>query len=396
MKILMCHNYYKNRGGEDVAFDNEVETLKKWGYDVVLYNKNNTHIKSFSKKIKVFFGFLFSINTFKEIEIILKKEKPDIAHIHNIFSLISPSIYFALKKNKIPIIQTIHNYRFFCSNGLCLRNKKVCIRCKKLKFFNIFKICNTKKFYDFFLSITIYLLRKFSIYNNLIDYFIVPSIFVKNMLLECGFDKQKVIVKRIPLNCTNIVLPKNLDNFIKNEKYFLFIGRLSEEKGIIPLIKLFKEINKIKLKILGEGPLMAYILKFLQYNKLNNIEVYGYVEESFKNILIFNSLSVIFPSIGFETCGLVMVESLKLGTPVIVKNISALPEPIIDGYSGFIYNNLKQLEKVILKLYNMKLSDRYEMRENCQKSFLEFFNEDKNFKIIADIYEKLKNKRIPK
>ena len=396
MKILICHNYYKDRGGEDVVFEYEADTLQSKGYDVVLYCKHNKSINSFIKKIGVFLNFFFSFNTFREVKKIIKKEKPDVAHIHNIFSLISPSIYFVLKRYKIPIIQTIHNFRFFCSNGLCLRNGKICTKCVKNRFSNIFNICNDKKLYDLFLSVVIYFIRKFRIYGRLIDYFIVPSTFVKNKMIECGFEKKKIIVKRIPLNYKNIILQKNFNNFGKGEKYFLFIGRLSEEKGIINLIKLFKEISEIKLKILGNGPLMNAIRKFIECNKLNNIEMLGYVEENFKNILISNSLAVIFPSIGFETCGLVMVESLMIGIPVVVNNISALPEPISDGFNGFVYNNLNQLEEIILKLYSMELSDRYKMRENCQKSFLEFFNEDKNFKIIDDIYKKLKNKKIPK
>ncbi|GAH02473.1 unnamed protein product, partial [marine sediment metagenome] len=115
-----------------------------------------------------------------------------------------------------------------------------------------------------------------------------------------------------------------------------------------------------------------------------------------KNKFISNSLAVIIPSIFFETCGLVLLESLMLGTPVVVNNIGALPESINKGFNGFVYNNLKQLKEIILEIYNMKLSDRYKMRENCQKSFFEFFNEDKNFKIINGIYKKLKNKKIPK
>ena len=151
MKILICHNYYKDRGGEELVFEYEVKTLKKMGYDVILYNNYNTDINSYKKKIGVFLNFFFSFNTFKEVKKIIKKEKPDVAHVHNIFPIISPSIYFILRRYKIPIIQTIHNYRFFCSNGLCLRSGKICTKCVRNRFSNIFNICSNKKLYDLYL-----------------------------------------------------------------------------------------------------------------------------------------------------------------------------------------------------------------------------------------------------
>jgi len=390
MKILICHNYYKERGGEDFVFEYEVKTLKKRGYDVILYNKYNADIKSFIKKIGVFLSFFFSFYTYKEIRKIINKEKPDIAHIHNIFTLISPSIYFTLKRYKIPIIQTIHNFRFFCSNGLCLRNGKICTKCVKNRFSNIFNICNDKKLYDLFLSVIIYFVRKFRMYDRFVDYFIVPSTFVKNKMIACGLSDNKITIKRNTLNSKKNIIIENYYKTYKGKKYFLFIGRLSEEKGIDNLIKIFKEIDNIELKILGDGPLISGISKLIEHDNLNNIKMLGYVKGNLKNKLIFDGLAVIIPSIWFENCPLVLIESLMMGIPVIVNNIGALSEFISNGYNGFVYNNLKQLEEIILKLYSMNQSDRYKMRENCQKSFFEFFNEDKNFQIIDDIYKKLK------
>ncbi len=383
----MCHNYYKNRGGEDVAFDKEVDLLRKNGYEVILYTKHNKEINNFWKKLRIFFNFFFSYQTYKEIDGIIRKNKPDIAHVYNIYSYISPSIYFILKKHKIPIIQTIYNFRFFCSNGLCLRNKNICYTCLKLNFFNIFKICNSKKLYDFQLKISIYLLRKLKIYINFISYFVSPSLFVKNLLVEYGIDEKKIILKKIPINLKEI----NLKSQFYDDKYFLFVGRLSEEKGIINLIDIFKKNKNIKLKIIGDGPLKQSIIKIIKHNNLTNIEILGYISDEEKIKIISRSIAVIFPSIGFETYGLVTLESLMLGTPVIVNNISALPEPIKNGYNGFIYNDLKELENIILKIYDEDLSKLYNLKNNCKKSFHDFYNEETNFKIISDAYINLKN-----
>ncbi|MGQ9621733.1 MAG: glycosyltransferase family 4 protein, partial [Bacteroidales bacterium] len=133
MKVLMVHNFYQSSSptGEDVVFRNEIELLKKNGVAVVTYTKHNDEIKDygFFRKMALPFKNIWSMNTYKEVKRLIKKEKPDIAHFHNIFYLISPSAYYACKKAGVPVVQTLHNFRIFCANGLLMRNGQVCEEC---------------------------------------------------------------------------------------------------------------------------------------------------------------------------------------------------------------------------------------------------------------------------
>ena len=131
MKIVQAHNYYIYSGGEDIVVSNEKKLLEKKGNEVISYKRENYEINEFSffSKLSLIWKSSWSNKTYSEISNIIKKEKLDICHVHNMFPLITPSIYYACNDNKIPIVQTIHNYRFFCTNGLFFRNNHICEEC---------------------------------------------------------------------------------------------------------------------------------------------------------------------------------------------------------------------------------------------------------------------------
>jgi len=388
MRVLFCHNYYKDRGGEDQVFDYESELFKKNGYEVIKYCKRSTDIGNILKNFSVFLNSFFSLKTISEIKKIIEEKRPDIAHIHNIFPIISPSIYYVLQKNKIPIIQTIHNYRFYCSNGLSLKNDKICNKCEELSFKNVFYICNKdKKLYDLLLSLIIYINRKFKVYNK-IDYFIAPSKFIKNKLISFGIGRNKIILRR-----NFVKKSKEKVDGVKNfkTKYFTFIGRISREKGVIELIKVFKEIRNVELMVIGDGPLKNTIERIIKRERISNIKILGFISGEKKDTIISHGIANIIPSICYENCPLVLAECLKGGVPVIVNDLGALSEYIKDEYNGYVYNfnNLNTLREKILKLYSMKSYELDIMRKNCKVSFEVLFSEKKNFEIIDSLYKKL-------
>ena len=386
MKILLCHNYYKDRGGEDEVVDFEKELLSKNGYDVMEYFKKSPDIDNRINNFRIFLSMFFSLRTVFELKKIIKKYKPDVAHIHNIFPIISPSMYYILNKNHIPIVQTMHNYRFYCSNGLGLKNNQICDRCLRLSFKNIFQICSEKKVYDLSLKVIIYFMRKFKIFSGL-NYFIAPSKFMKNSLIRFKIDEEKIILKRNSINIPKYQ-PKNTG---KKGNYFTFIGRLSHEKGIMGLIEIFKDLKYINLQIFGDGPLKDKISNLINQEKLKNIELMGFVTGKIKIDSIYNSTANIIPSICNEVSPVVLVESLKLGIPVIGSNMGSIPEFIKDGYNGNIYNyrDLDMLKEKIIKIYNMNEKERKKIRANCLSSFNYLFDLNTNFDIIKNIYAKL-------
>lgn len=380
MKVLICHNYYNYKGGEEYVVENDIKLLEENGFEVIKYLKENQN------NFITFINFFFSLKTYFEIKNIIKKEKPDVAHIHNIFPSISPSIYYILKKYNIPIVQTIHNYRFYCSNGLSLKNGKVCNKCEVFSIKNIFNICRKdKKLYDFLLGINIFLMRLFKVFDK-VDYFLAPSLFIKEKMVNSGIREKKIIIKRNFLE-SNLAADYNKKDASSNN-YFVFVGRFSKEKGVLSLIRVFKDLSKINLKILGDGPLRNDIINFIKVNDLKNIELLGYIDGSSKYKILENATATIIPSVCYENCPITLIESLALGTPIIANDIGAIPEFIKDNYNGFIYhdNNEEMLKSLILKLSQLDNKDILKLRDNCIEIYKQLFDKNVNFEIVRKLY----------
>jgi len=383
MKIFLAHNYYKCMGGEDIAFTYQKKFLASKGYEIIEYSRSSLEISNFINKLSASFSSIYSILTYKEVEKIIIKNKPQIAHIHNIFPLISPSIYNVLYKYRIPIIQTIHNYRFFCANGICLNGGKACSKCEKLSFRNIFNNCREdNKFYNFLVGLSIYIMRKTDTFSR-ITKFIALSDFVKKKLMRVGINENKITVIRniVPIE----IIKENRKN---NEKpYFLYIGRLSREKGILELIRVFRELKGIKIKILGDGPLYSEIRKMINKNNISNIELYGFIDGEKKYQILNAAHALVVPSICYEVSPLVIMESFKYGVPVIVNNIGSLPENVINGKNGYIYNNLDELKKIILKIASFTENKRRATSFECKKGYSKLFDSEKNLSRLVGLYK---------
>lgn len=390
MKILLVHNYYSDRGGEDIAFDYQKRLLKNYGCSVIEYSKKSSDVDNLFKKAYISINSFYSKKIYKEVKKIILGQKPDIAHIHNIFPVISPSIYDVLYDNDIPIIQTIHSYRFFCANGLCLKNGEVCTKCEKLSIKNIFNSCRQdKKFYDFLLSLNLYIIRKRNVFGK-ISHFIALSNFVKEKLIKVGVDYSRISTIRNIFGENNI--DTNIVKKIEDKKYFIYIGRLSREKGILELIKVFSNLPGINIKVLGDGPLYNKIKEKIETQGNGNIEILGYVGGSEKYKLLSSAYAVIIPSICFEVSPLTIIESFQFGVPVIVNNIGSLPENVIDGENGYIYNDLDELKDKILKVISLDTGQTKIMADECKASYEKLFNKNMNFNLLTNLYNSILDK----
>src|ERR1700690_2012138 len=131
MKVLLVHNFYQSSApsGEDEVFRNEGELLRKKGVEVVTYERYNDDLQQSLRRLRRGFQTIWSRETYRGLKDLLLKERPDIAHFHNIWYLISPSGYAACRETGVPVVQTLHNFRMFCANGLLLSGGRVCEGC---------------------------------------------------------------------------------------------------------------------------------------------------------------------------------------------------------------------------------------------------------------------------
>ncbi|MBN1792897.1 glycosyltransferase family 4 protein [Candidatus Woesearchaeota archaeon] len=384
MKILLIHNKYQHKGGEDSVFEDEKRLLESQGHQIITYMRDNEEIHNYNFFQKLLFPFrtLYCRKTYKELDHLIKKETPDIAHFHNFFPLISPSAYYACKDNKVKIVQTLHNFRLICPQAMFLRDNKVCELCLKKK--NSF--CAVKygcyrhsKVLTFILALMLKIHKK--TFMNVIDHYIALTDFNRNKFIEAGFSADKIIVK------PNFIV-KPIPHGSKKEDFGVYLGRLSEEKGIATLVKSWELID-FPIHVFGDGP-----LKKLVENKPNVI-YHGQkpIEECLD--MIKKARFLVLSSECYEGFPKTILEAFSVATPVISSNIGNMKH-IIDGKrTGLLFSpgdpdDLRR--KVEWMIAHPK--EARQMGVNAFNEYKEKYTAEKNYALLMDIYSKVRKQRV--
>ncbi len=384
MKILVLHNRYKFEGGEEVVVSSEIDLLRRHNHEVILFELNNADIEKLNllKKIFLPIELIWSVSSYKKVREILKKEKPDIVHVHNTFFLLSPSVYYACKDENVPIVQTLHNYRFICPLATLYREGKICCDClyKGLIMSVIYK-CGSKSVawrVAMFLSLSVH--SKMNTFKKLINSYIALSEFSKQQFIQVGFDGARIKVK------SNFVSPD--PGFSKDRGNFaLYVGRFSPEKGIDVLLEAWKNIDYLLLKIIGTGNDFEDC-KELAIKSGLKVEFMGQVSNNEVVKQLKKCFVVIVPSKCNENFPIILVEAFACGVPVIASNRGTLSEIIDDGKTGFLFNpdNPKELSDRISFIY--KNSDLVkQMGVSARKEFENKYTAENNYQLLIDIYK---------
>jgi glycosyltransferase involved in cell wall biosynthesis len=353
MKILIVHNYYINRGGEDSVFESEFKQLKsRDDLDIFKCTIDSKNYNSFLKKILVGVQIPFSLYGFIFISLKILKYRPDIAHVHNFFPILSPSIFWAFKLFRIPVIHTLHNFRIICpSSTLFYKHKVILKSLTHGPLWALFKpVYRQSKLVTLMLIVMICLNKIIGTWNNNFIKFICLTKFQMNIFIKFGIKKDKIYIKGNNLFRKNLLI-KSLNKTKKS--YAIFVGKGSNEKGFINLLNLWDRIN-YNLIIIGDIP-NTYINRI----KSNpNIKYLG--KKNYDLTLKYISAAdfLVFPSIWYEGFPMVLVEAMSFGVPSIVNNIGSMPEIIIDRINGIVVQQpkIEFWEQVINELINNKLA----------------------------------------
>lgn len=388
MKVLVVHNYYQEKGGEYVAVTNQINLFKSNGIDSSLFTKESLEFKSqpIAEKIFAIPETIYSRKSYNEIKAIVEQEKPDVAHVHNVFPLLSPSVYLALKEAGIPIIQTIHNFRFLCPNGLFFTHGHSCELCKKG---NTTHAVRQKCYKNSYLFSALYALsiginRRNGIFQ-LIDRFVALTRFTKDKLIESGLaapEKISVLGNFIP-----DPLPE-VQNGNSDQRRVAFIGRLSEEKGILTLVKAMRYMPDVRLFIAGEGPAKVKIDQLRAEYELENIQMTGQLEGDKKWDLIRDVQAVIVPSECYETFSITTLEAMAAGRAVVASRIGSLPYLVDQNINGVLFDpgHSQQLAQSIREL----VSDPQKcslLGLNGRKKVENHFSETAHLEGLMEIYK---------
>ena len=389
-RILIVHNKYQIKGGEDTVVENEVRMLKSRGHFVYEYIRNNSEINSFSLKEKILLPFrtIYNHKTYKEIIDIIKENTISIVHVHNTHMLISPSVLYAAKKMNIPVVTTLHNFRMLCVNALLYRNDTVCEKCVCGKLYPGFlnKCYRNSLSQSLILTISNLIHRITNIYTYCS--YICLSDFNKTKLLSLKkIDPSKVFVKP---NFTNVSSNIYSGNNHNNKDYYLFLGRLDKSKGIDLIIHAFSHMPSKKLIVAGTGPLYEDCLAFVEKEHITNIELLGFCGKEKVNELLSNAKCLVCASQWYEGHPMTVVEAFAHGLPAIVGDLGNMGLIVSDNYNGIKYD-YTSYEALISAVDRFEKLDYNSISSNAYNTYLEKYTEDKNYEILMNIYNRIKS-----
>lgn len=373
---LQIHNDYQVAGGETKTAQLIAGLLEENGIKVIRYYKSNKDFLNAGmfKKLGIGLRSLGNRQAAQEIEQILERESVDFALIHNVLPLISNSAYKVLAKRKIPIIKYLQNYNLLCQNG-ALDQGDACRRCMKNPMTGVKKACyKNSKIYTLLRTLIKRDLDKHCL--DKISAFMPNSEFVMRRHCACGIKQEKMHV---------------MYNFIEGEPCqvsgtpertgYLYFGRISREKGIMTAVRAFEALPGLKLDIIGSGETQEDLKQYLKERTIPNIQYLGpkYKDELNRNI--FHAKCVIVPSEWDEPLPRTILEAYLQGTPVIGTNRGGIPEMIIPGKTGFLYEsgNIDNLISQIQRMEDLSPADYLHMRRNCHEEISRVFSKQKYF-----------------
>src|SRR5215212_4750237 len=328
MKILLAHNEYQQPGGEDQIFTAEAALLEAHGHQVLRFGAHNDRVAGMNP-VALAGSTVWNRASYRELQSMIRRERPQVAHFHNTLPLISPAGYYAAKAEGVPVVQTLHNYRLLCPNALFFRDGHVCEDCqgKWIPWPGVLHACyRESRPASAAVAAMLTTHRALRTWTEQVDVYISPSEFTRKKLVQGGLPDEKVVVKPHFVHPTPAVGEGR-------GGYAVFVGRLSPEKGLDTLLSAWESLGgKLRLKVVGDGPLASRVAEATR--RTPKVEWLGRQppEEILK--IMGEAVLVVVPSKIYETFGRVVIEAFAKGTPVVGTKLGAIAELVEHGRTG--------------------------------------------------------------
>ncbi|WP_149913216.1 glycosyltransferase family 4 protein [Sphingobacterium cavernae] len=384
MRILVVHNYYQHKGGEDVVFHQEVEALKKDHQVETITFQNRKGLEGLIQ------FSLYPWNIFAAAKILRKARefRADIVHIHNLHYAIGPLVIRRLHQSGFKMVNTLHNYRLLDPSATLFAHDEIFLDTidKEFPWKSVkMKSLDNSFFKTFWVAFTYYLHKKLGTWKQ-INKYLVFSKFMKTLILKSSknIEENQIALK------VNAIEPTALKNHTESNS-FVFIGRLSIEKGIKTLLVAFVDRPDYNLEIYGDGPLIEEVKN--TSNNSNNIQYRGFQNKEVLNQALASSQALIVPSVWFEGMPMTVLEAYAAGTPVIASKIGVLDEMIINGETGFHFapGEVESLITILDKFSGLSDQSKQEISKNCIKEYNKKYTLENNIKSLEMIYTTVLN-----
>ena len=329
MRVLQVHNRYRLRGGEEAVVENTDAVLKRHDIHARLFEKSSDAISAgVAAKIGAVFSAIYSPRSRREMSRLLADFRPHVVHVHNLYPLLSPSVLLACRDAEVPVVMTVHNYRLMCPIAVHFRDGHICEDCLGGREWMCFlNDCRDNRVESAAYAMRNWTVRTLGLYKKHVTSFLAISGFLKERLVEAGYPDERVRV--VP----NMIGVPSVPANAAEGKYAGFAGRASAEKGIDVLVAAANETPEVPVAIAGHGPLLPRF----QESAPENVTFPGMLSREQISDFYRGARFLVVPSVWHETFGLVAVEAMSHGVPVIASKIGGLQEIVRDGETGLTF-----------------------------------------------------------
>jgi glycosyltransferase involved in cell wall biosynthesis len=399
MNVLFVNKFFYLKGGSETVMFQERDFLIRQGIQVSDFSMADPrnipspcseffvshidyhHSDGIRNKIQKGISFVHSFEAIEKLEKLIQKNRPDIAHLHNIYHQLTPSVIPVLKKYGVKVVLTLHDGKLICPGYLMLDKDKICTACDGKYFWKpLTQNCQGSPTQGLLFMLEAFWHKWKGSYDQ-VDLFIAPSRFIGE-LVSRRIPKDKIRVLH-----NGILLGEFVPNY-QDDGYGLYFGRLSREKGIETLLKAHQSVkDDLMLKVVGTGPMEDELRA-----EYPDAEFMGYKKGDTLKKIIAKSAFVIVPSEWYENCSMVVLEAMAMGKPVIGAKIGGIPEQVEDGKTGFLFTMGKAdelAEKMKTLADHPRL--RIEMGKAARKKLEADYSLDNHCEELLGIYEELES-----
>lgn len=405
MKILMVNKFFYVKGGSETYYFALKRLLQEHGHTVVDFSMNDpknlpsdfrkyfvrnidyNNMTGVSNKVKAAIGIIYNLEARKKFEQLVIDTNPDIVHLHIFQHQLSPSILDIIKKYHLPTVYTAHDLKMICLNYKMMHHGHICEECKGKKYYRCaVNKCVKNSFSRSCVSVAEGYIHEWRHSYDIIDKIITPSNFYRKKFEEFGVRENRVI--HIPnfLDEEPIVTSRE-----DKEKYYLYFGRLSEEKGVLTLLKAFQALE-VRLRVVGTGPLEDKIKAFIENKKMDNLELMGFMSGQPLKNMVGNAKAVILPSEWYENGPYSAIEALGMHRPIIGANIGGIPELIENNGYLFETGNPMDLTRKVVAMEKLSDAEYDQMKNNSYRIYLERYTKESHYKQIEKVYQQICSK----
>lgn len=324
-RVLLVHNAYQQRGGEDAVVEAEATLLREHGHEVTLYSRHNDEVAGLSR-LALARDTLWSPRTGRDLQALISQHRPDVVHVHNSFPLVSPSVYWAAARAGLPVVQTLHNFRLLCPQALLLREGRICEDCVgRVPWRAVQHGCyRGSAVQSAAVAGMLQLHRGLGTWQRQVTLYIALNAFCRDKFIEGGLPAERI---RIKPNFIDLPAPAP-----QSREGFLFVGRFSLEKGLAVLAQaLALAPPGTALHAAGSGPDAGLL------EGAPGVQLLGPLPPAAVYAQMARRRALVLPSIWYENFPRTLVEAFANGLPVIASRLGAMATLVEDGVTGLLF-----------------------------------------------------------